>query len=333
MGIATAQAAANIAFIKYWGAKDLDRVIPSNRSISMTLSACTTRTTVETLAHGAADRILARDSAGRLAQAPESFSARILAHLDRVRALAGVAVGLRVATENRFPAAAGLASSASGFAALSLAATAALGIELEATALSDFSRRSGSGSAARSALGGYVEWPLGFDEGQGHATVIAPAEHWDLCDLIAIVDAGEKAVSSLEGHRRACSSPHFSARQVEVQRRIDVVRSSIARRDLATLGPVIEEEAIELHLIAMSSRPPIFYWRPSTLDVLEAIRALRGRGIGAWSTLDAGPNVHVICEPADALAVNEALAALPGVTEVIRDRVGTGPRLIDEPVI
>ncbi len=323
---ATVEAPANIAFIKYWGVEDEERVLPTNPSISMTLRSCVTTTTVEALESAGADEVRLADAAGELLPAPTRFAAGVTAHLDRLRSWAGDERRCRVATHNSFPAGTGMASSASGFAALALAATAAFGREPTPEEASVLARLSGSGSAARSVLGGYVEWPAGAGAAGAHAREIAPADHWTLCDVVAVVEDREKEVSSREGHRRAPSSPHFAARLEELPGRLDAVRRAIAERSLERLGPVLEEEAVELHLVAMSSRPPIFYWRPATLAVHDAFRELRSRGVGAWFTMDAGANVHGICEPADEDAVAERLAAVPGVVRVIRDRTGRGPR-------
>jgi len=326
----TATAPANIAFIKYWGVRDRERVLPINPSISMTLSVCHTRTTVQPLPVGEADRIVVLDAAGRPLAEDAAFTRGIVEHLERIRRQAGVETPFRVATANSFPAGAGIASSASGFAALSLAAGTAAGLEITAERLSTLSRLSGSGSSARSALGGFVEWPAGDEPGQEHATGLAAQDHWELCDVVAVVDAGAKSVSSREGHRRAPSSPHFDRRLVELPGRLARVRDAILRRDLATLGPVLEAEAVELHLIAMSADPPIYYWKPPTLTVLRCVRELRDSGRAAWFTMDAGPNVHVICSPEDEPTVAERLSAIPGVVNVIRDRVGSGPALTSE---
>jgi diphosphomevalonate decarboxylase len=234
---------------------------------------------------------------------------------------------MRVTTGNSFPAAAGLASSASGFAALTVAGAAALGLDLDAGGLSSLARASGSGSAARSVLGGYVEWPepAGGDPDDPRAAQLAPAGHWDLRDVIAVVAAEAKEVSSLAGHRRAATSPYFARRLELVPDRLARVRRALAGRDLELLGATIEEEAIDLHLVAMSSRPAIHYWSPGTVAVLAAVRELRGTGVAAWSTMDAGPNVHVICGPEAEEAVAGRLAGIAAVREVLRDGVGDGP--------
>jgi diphosphomevalonate decarboxylase len=374
-GRATAVAPANIAFVKYWGASDLQHAIPVNPSISMTLSRCVSRTTVDfdpmagedagvdvgvdevwlRATEPGAERVGEEtgndeptagwdddgDADDRLVDPGPSFRRRVLAHLAAIRRWRGLAPGVgrfRVVTGNSFPAAAGLASSASGFAALTVATLAALGRDPlggdpDRGELSSLARRSGSGSAARSVLGGYVEWPApgsapdGAGDGDPRAAQLAPAAHWDLRDVIAVVETGAKEVSSLDGHRRALTSPHFERRQAELPRRLDEVRRALAERDLERLGPVLEEEAVELHLVAMSSRPPIFYWQPGTLEVLATVRALRRGGLGAWATMDAGANVHVICAAGDEPAVAGRLGELPAVRAVLRDRAGDGPTL------
>ncbi|HEX4954088.1 MAG TPA: diphosphomevalonate decarboxylase [Thermoanaerobaculia bacterium] len=323
-GKASVAAPANIAFIKYWGARDLAEALPANASISMTLSACLSHSTVAARPEPGPDEVLLASPGGALAPAPAGFSRRVVGHLDVLRRSTGFAGSFRVATVNSFPASAGLASSASGFAALAVAALESLGLELPAGELSALARASGSASAARSVLGGFVELPAGLEARAG-AHVLYPAEHWSLCDVIALIETGEKEVSSLEGHRRAPTSPYFERRLEQLPEKLARVRSALAARDLEALGPLIEEEAIDLHLIAMSSRPGIFYWAPATLVVLAELRALRAAGIGAWGTMDAGPNVHVICEPRDAAVVADRLASLPGVRSILSDGVGSGP--------
>jgi diphosphomevalonate decarboxylase len=336
-GRATATAPANIAFVKYWGARDLARALPLNPSISMTLRRCVTRTTVEVLPGPGDDEVWWLDEgvprgAGREAARDPgaAFTARVRAHLAHLRRRAGLGPGearFRVLTGNTFPAAAGMASSASGFAALTVAGAAALGLALDPGELSSLARQSGSGSAARSVLGGYVEWPdpAGGDPDDPRAVQLAPAAHWDLRDVVAVVESGAKEVSSLDGHRRAASSPYLGRRLELLPDRLERVRRGLAGRDLDLLGATVEEEALDLHLIAMSSRPPIHYWSPGTVEVLAAVRALRRDGVEAWSTMDAGPNVHVLCTPEAEEAVAARLGAIPSVGLVLRDGVGPGP--------
>lgn len=333
MSKATVTAPANIAFIKYWGARDLDRAIPMNTSISMTLEHCVTQCTVETLDAGGEDEVWLAEPDGGFGTPDPEFARRIREHLDRVRQWAGRKDRVRVATRNSFPTAGGLASSASGFAALTLAAVGAFGKKPSQRELSLLARRSGSGSACRSIFGGFVEWAAnagnGSDE-ESYARQIADADHWDLRDVIAVVEIGPKTVSSIEGHRLATTSPYYTKRLELVPGRVEKVRKAIRERDLDALGPVIEEEAIDLHLITMSSHPPIFYWSPGSLAVLRAVRELRQEGLAAWATMDAGANVHVICDADSEDEVAERLEDLPAVGFVIRDGIGPGPEQEEE---
>jgi diphosphomevalonate decarboxylase len=326
----TVAAPANIAFIKYWGARDLERVLPLNSSISMTLEHCVTRCTAERI-QGDRDEIWLSEANGGFTAPEAEFTRRIQRHLDRMRAWAGSQERFRVATRNTFPSAAGLASSASGFAALTLATAGALGRGDTAVGeLSHLAGTSGSGSATRSVRGGYVQWTAGDTAEASQAIQLAPAQHWDLRDVIAVVEIGPKAVPSLEGHRRALTSPYMGRRLELLPERLAKVRQAIAERDLNLLGPVLEEEAVDLHLIAMSSHPPVFYWAPGTLAVLRTVRELRQEGLSAWATMDAGANVHVICDADSEEDVADRLENLPAVGFVIQDGVGAGPETLTE---
>jgi len=329
IGKATIVAPSNIALIKYWGTRDLNRTLPFNPSFSMTLRHCTTRTTVAGIEDAVTDEVLVQGLEGGLQAAPEAFAQGVVSHLDKLRSWAEVAHRFRVATENSFPMGAGLASSASGFAALALAVVESLGREISPETASRLARHSGSGSAARSVMGGYVEWPADGSE-DGSATQVFPATHWDLRDVVAILDTSEKRVSSRAGHKLAETSPYFAHRLEQLPRRLREVRQAVADRDFSRLAPMVEEEAIDLHLIAMSSKPPIFYWRPGSLAVLALARELRENGVEVCSTMDAGANVHLICTSAAEERVVAALEELPEVQTVIRDGVGNGPRIDDQ---
>lgn len=328
----TWSAPSNIAFIKYWGTRDTARVLPYHASISMSLAVCRSTTTVEVAPQLADDEIWWVE-AGHRTLAAGSFRAKAAQHLDTLRRELGRSERLRVATRNSFPSSAGLASSASGFAALAVAVSRAFGLALEPGPLSVLARLSGSGSAARSVAGGFIEWPAGPRAEDGWISELARAEDWDLANVIAILESGPKEVSSLDGHRRASTSPYFEHRRALVPERLAAVRRAIAERDFEQLAPLVETDAIDLHVIAMTSVPPIFYWNPASLAVLAAVRHLRRDGVPAAATLDAGANVHVLCPAATAEAVAARLAAVPGVQELIRDRVGTGPRPEDEDLL
>lgn len=321
---ATAVACANIAFIKYWGNRDAAHRIALNDSVSMNLDHATTTTTVEFDARLKEDKVTI---AGKEAKDPAR--ARVIAHLDRVRALAKIDTKARVESENNFPSGVGLASSASAFAALSLAAARAAGLELSERELSILARQ-GSGSACRSIPAGFVEWIGGSSSESSYAVSIAPPGHWDLRDVIAVVSTEEKHVNSTEGHRAAITSLFLPERLNALPVRLHRVRRAILAKDLQLLGPAIEEEAIELHLIAMTSRPPIFYWSPGMVRVIQAAQRWRAEGLAVYFTVDAGPNVHLICEAKDAERVTAFARQVPDVQQVIVNAPGGAAKLVEE---
>ncbi|MXZ22281.1 MAG: diphosphomevalonate decarboxylase [Caldilineaceae bacterium SB0665_bin_25] len=339
---ATCRAGSNIAFIKYWGVADAgeDLNIPLNNSISMTLADAHTTTTVawDDCANLPADTV-AIDGV----QLEGGPAERIVAHLDRLRALAGVRYKARVVSNNNFPMASGIASSASGFAALTVAGAAALGLQLDATRLSAVARQ-GSGSASRSLFGGFVEWERGWGGGESEeerreeslldsrsvARQLHSEDHWALRDVIAIVSTGAKRVSSSSGHRLAATSPLNAARTQCVGEWLKTVRRAIAERDICLLGPVLELDALAMHGVMMTSTPSLLYWQPGTLEVLQAVRSWReDEGVPVYFTIDAGPNVHLICEADSADEVERRVGALPAVERVLTSGPGTGPQLLD----
>jgi diphosphomevalonate decarboxylase len=334
-GTATAVAPANIAFIKYWGIQDAARTLPYNGSISMNMDACLTTTTVDFAPDLPADEVTLE----LYGKAPERAGGgpldRVVKHLDRLRALAGVPWRARVASANNFPSDAGIASSAAAFAALTLAGAAALGLDLDERQLSLLARRSGSGSACRSIPTGYVEWRVpdgSFDaakwDEESFAVSLAPPEHWALADIVAVVDAGAKKIGSAENHRLTATSAFFPARLAELPARLAEVRTAIAARDLERLGEAVEADAVSMHVVCMTARPPSFYWNPGTLEVIHAVRAWRAEGLQSYFTIDAGPNVHVVCAAADRAEVERRLEALPGVQFTIGNAAGKGARLV-----
>lgn len=318
---ATAIAGSNIAFVKYWGNVDAQLRLPSNGSISMTLDRAQTVTTIEFLSESGCDTV---SIDGRVAG--ETATARVSRHLDRIRQLAGVQLPARVVSRNSFPASAGIASSASGFAALTVAACAALGLSLSRRDLSRLARL-GSGSACRSIFGGFVEWVPGARHEDSYAHQIAPANSWDLVDIIAVVSSEPKRVPSQMGHRLAPTSPFFSARLATVHVALSNVRTAILHRNLASLGEVAEADALSLHAVAMTARPSILYWQPGTVALLRSIREWREEGIEAYFTIDAGPNVHILTSREWGDAVRDRLAAIPEVKQTIECGPGGEARL------
>jgi diphosphomevalonate decarboxylase len=318
---ATALAHPNIAFIKYWGNEDDTLRLPSNSSLSMNLDSLHTITTVTFDDNLTADQLVINNE-------PVTGLAleRVAAHLDLVRIQAGLKIPARVESKNNFPMGSGIASSASAFAALSVASAAAAGLLLDEAALSRLARR-GSGSASRSIPAGYCQWVTGNDE-TSVATSIAPPEYWDLRDVIVIASQTHKSVGSSDGHRLAKTTSLQAARVAGAEARLKTCRIALLARDLSAMGPVIEEDAVIMHAVMMSSRPPLYYWNTVTMDLIQATQQWRAEGLPVYFTIDAGPNVHLICEAAHAEAVETEARKLPGVKNVLSSRPGGPARLV-----
>ena len=321
MSKATAVAHPNIAFAKYWGRIDDTLNLPANPSVSMNLAALTTVTTVEFRPGLPVDRVMIDDR-----PAVGEAMDRVVAHLERVRALAGSAAKAWVVSRNDFPAGTGLASSSSAFAALSLAASEAAGLELDERALSRLARL-GSGSACRSVPSGFCLWEGESDETSYARQVVGPG-HWDLVDAIAVVDRQHKVVGSQIGHGLASTSPLHDARVSVVPVWLEAMLTGIRDRNLGAFGPYIEADALAMHGVMMTSEPSLLYWVPATVSVLQAVRSWRQEGLGVYFTLDAGPNVHCLCERDDAADIEQRLRNLSGVEDVLVSGVGTGVRSV-----
>jgi diphosphomevalonate decarboxylase len=327
----TATAGTNIALVKYWGKRDTALNLPATGSLSLTLGELGTTTTVRFAPDAGApdggDRVLLDGAA-----ADPKFTRRVSRFLDLVRAQAGLAWPAEVATRNSVPTAAGLASSASGFAALALAGTRAAGLTLDRTQLSALARR-GSGSAARSIFGGFVEMAAGerADGEDAAAHPLLPPEAWDLRLVIAVTASGPKAVGSTEAmERTAATSPYHAAWLASVARDLGDARAAVAGRDFGALGAVAERSALRMHASALAAVPPILYWSPATVAALQALWAARATGLAAYPTIDAGPHVKALCRAADAGAVAAALGAAPGVQRTIITAPGPGATVTEE---
>lgn len=308
---AIAQAHPNIAFIKYWGNRDPALRLPANGSISMNLAGLWTRTRVTFSPQATQDRLVlnGRESQGRALE-------RVKIVLDWVREASGLRHAALVESRNNFPTGAGIASSASAFAALAVATAAAAGLQLTERDLSRLARR-GSGSACRSIPGGFVEWLPGDTDGDSYAYSLAPPEHWHLADCIAIVSAAHKPVGSTEGHTLADTSPLQPVRVAQAPERLAHCRQAIQQRDFAALAEVVELDTHLMHAVMQTSHPPLLYWEPGTLAVMHAVRALRREGLPVAYTIDAGPNVHVLCPAEVHQRVRAALEQIPGVQRVL----------------
>ncbi len=320
---ATARAHPNIAFIKYWGNRDDNLRLPSNPSISMNLDGLYTETTVTWSAELKADHLILNGE-------PQSGGAlnRVATHLNVLRQrLTAITSYAEVVSTNNFPIGAGIASSAAAFAALTVAAVGASGVQMSGHELSTLARI-GSGSAARSVPTGFVEWHTGETHKESYAESFAPPDYWDVIDLVAVVSKEHKEVGSTAGHHSASTSDLQAARVAGAGERFAACKQAILDRDFAAFAEVVEMDSNLMHAVMMTSRPPLFYWLPPTLLIMEQVRRWRAEGLQVCYTLDAGPNVHCICIRSDAEAVSAKLDALSDVVDILTAAPGAGARLI-----
>ena len=322
---ATASANTNIALIKYWGKVDEVQAIPATSSLSLTLGGTRTTTTVSfDGGDGTADSVTINGSSSSGAEL-----ARVSRFLDLVRSRSGITAAATVTSRASVPLAAGLASSAAGFAALAAAASRAAGMDLDDRELSRLARR-GSGSATRSIFGGLVRWNAGHDDASSYAEPVAC--EMDLAMVVVVLSKSDKPISSTRGMRATMStSPLFPAWVEASGKDLQVALEAVRAGDLERLGEVVEGNALGMHATMMAARPGIIYWLPQTVAALHEIRAMRQEGLPVWATIDAGPNVKVLTEGARAEEVAAALRdRLTGTTVSVR-RPGGGVRVEEGP--
>lgn len=327
----TAVSPSNIAFLKYWGKRDVTNQWPANDSISMTLSACKTTTTARRSGNNfdsfTLDGVTINSNANK--------DHKIFRHLNRVRSTLNMSGNLDIVSQNSFPSSCGIASSASGFSALTLACVAAL---YQTTTWEDFASfgasrdklahlsRLGSGSAGRSMFGGYVKWTAGHSPDKQTISQLWTETHWDLADVIVVLSPGAKEIPSSEAHAAAWGSRLFGPRLAGIDMRAKLLQEAIKNKDVELLGREIESEALEMHAICMTGAPQITYITETTSSFLSWLRTERARGdIQAWATIDAGPNIHLVCKKEHAQKTAEHVKANWKDAQIILDSTGPGP--------
>jgi diphosphomevalonate decarboxylase len=327
--VGAALAHSNIAFSKYWGKRPYPGNYPATPSLSMTLDALTTRTRVTFDASLSADRFILGDGSATKKEQAGTPLTRVTALLDRLRVATGTREHAEVVSQSDFPAASGLASSASGFAALALAAVHALRLDWDVAKVSDLARAS-SASAARSLYGGFVELLAGSPNETREplsASAVAPPGQVDWRLVVAIAGEGKKAIGSTSGMEETRRlSPYYSSWLDLAPGLHAELKEALAARDLARFGARTEESAFAMHASAMAAQ--VIYFSGVTLLVLAKVRELRDGGTPAYATMDAGPHVKVLCRGEDAAAVAASLRSISGVTRVLEARPGEGARVI-----
>jgi len=317
----TATAPSNIAFIKYWGKKDEDLKIPENGSISMNLSNLITTTTVEFDPEYKKDLITINN------ESDEQEENRIIKHLNLIRKKANINLKAKVVSNNNFPEGTGLSSSASGFAALTLASTKAAGLNLSEKELSIFARQ-GSGSACRSIPDGFVEWLAGDTSETSYSQSLHPADYWKIVDVVAIVSHEKKDISSTEGQKLVSTSPFFQTRLTHIKEKIDLLKKIIEDKNFTEFGQLIEQEALELHAIMLTSTPSLIYWQPETVRLMKLIKKWRNEGLEVYFTVNTGQDIHLIIEEKNLTKLTEKLKNIKEVKKIIINRPSVGARLV-----
>ena len=324
----TATANSNIAFIKYWGKADDRLFLPMNSSLSMTLDGLQAVTTVEFSEDFHKDTAEINGN-----PVNEKTFSRIARQLDLIRGIAKSKTKATVASEINFPMATGLASSAAASASLTLAATSALGLKLDAKRLSVLARQ-GSGSSCRSIYGGYVKWLKAGSSDGSYAVQVADENHLDIRDVIAIVSEEEKEVSSRDAMKITVeTSPLYKARVDSVEKNIRSIEKAILDKDFKAIGEIAEADCLSMHATMITSQPALVYWQPATVKLMKEVVNWRNEGLDVYFTIDAGPNVHILTLPETSKEVERRLKAMPEVKKVMQSKPGTGAKLLGRHIL
>ena len=298
---AAVRAHTNIALIKYWGKRDEELFLPVNSSLSLTLDKLYTDTLVRFDPSLLKDEFILNGT-----KQDEKETSKISRFIDLFRDETRINYFVHVESINHVPTAAGLASSASAFAALAGAANIASGLHLEPQVLSTYARR-GSGSSTRSLFGGFVEWNKGTSSKDSMAIPIDDAD-WDIGMVIVAVNTSEKKVSSREGMKRTVeTSPFYTVWEETAETDLVDIKKAIAARDFQSLGEITERNGMKMHGTMLGANPPLSYWEPASIQAIQIVKQLREQGVMCYVTMDAGPNVKVLCRLSEANQIKKAL--------------------------
>jgi len=328
---ASAVANANIALVKYWGKRNEELILPQNSSISMTVAGLQSYCTVEF------DENFERDFLnlnGEYIEPDRKEFKNVQKFLDVVRQYYGKKIYAKVYGKNNFPTAAGLASSAAAFAALAAACNSALQLGLDGKGISMLARR-GSGSACRSCFGGFVEWQKGSKEdgSDSYAVQLADENYWpEFRMLICITSTAEKKIKSRAGMKQTVATcPLYKCWLESVEADLENVRNGIKNRDFSLVGRTAEHNCLKMHATMMTTKPPIIYWNRTTIDIIHKVLELRDSGLECYFTIDAGPQVKIMCLEKDINNLKSALQnEIEGIIDFVEAKPGIGPKVVEE---
>lgn len=296
---ASAKAHPIQGLIKYHGLRDEVLRLPYHDSISVATSPTESHTTIE---FGDFDRDWAsldsRELEGRELE-------RVISVVDEVRRRAESKARFRMMSVNNFPSNVGLGSSASGFAALALASSEALGLCLTLEQVSAIARR-GAGSATRSVTGAYSRWKAGHDDEESYAYQVA-SEEFEMGIVVALVPAFKYTESA---HRAVLGSPFFHSRLAYVHGALAEMENAIRKHDIDRVGLLAERDSLILHGITMTGLDEMILWRPETVKVILEVRKMREEGLPAYFSIDTGATVYVNTHPSRTEEVEQRIRAL-----------------------
>ncbi|HLC80117.1 MAG TPA: diphosphomevalonate decarboxylase [archaeon] len=322
----TAIANSNIALVKYWGKRNEKLILPHNSSISLTLDGLYTTTTVEFSPKYKKDELSIDEQ-----KIEGEELQRATGQLNLIRKMGKTSEFCKIESKSNFPKSAGLASSASAFAALSLAATKALDLHLTAKDLSVLARQ-GSGSACRSIYGGFAEWMRGTHEdgSDSYAKQIAPQDHWpELAMVVSVVTSKEKKIKSRAGMAQTvANSPFYKAWRETVDLDLQKVREGILEKNFTLLGSTSELNALKMHATMHTTTPHIIYWEPETITMMKEVMAMREDGIECYFTIDGGPQVKILTLERNVKAVQKRVQEMKEVQKIYVCHAGSGARVI-----
>ncbi|MBU1167217.1 diphosphomevalonate decarboxylase [Patescibacteria group bacterium] len=322
----TVKAFSNIALIKYWGKRDEKLILPQNSSFSVALSNLFSKTTVHFSKRYKRDLFFLNQKEFASTSLEFAKVARVLAILRRY---AKTRQKAKIVSENNFPTAAGLASSASGLSALTVALAKALDLNLSSKQLSIVARQ-GSGSACRSVMGGFVLWKKGSreDGSDSFAQEIKTSNFSDIKIIVCLVTSKEKKVKSSIGMKETVTtSAYYQSWPEDAEKDVKKIKQALFKNDFWSFGELAERNALKMHALMMTSKPPIVYMLPQTVTIMKKVWDMREKGLPVFFTMDAGPQVKVICQEKDLPRVKNGLSRV-GAQNIIVNGLSGQPEFL-----